>query len=134
MAMTTRRRAALAFVPAALLASVLHASLLTWQYARSDVSNLNTASGNAIRFVLFVVYGVPVAAIVTVVLGLPVYQLVKRTVGISGGSALLAGGAIGLTVSLVFSTFASAAIIASPLVGFAIGAVCAAVWWVLGGR
>jgi hypothetical protein len=120
-----------AFAAVVFVASVIHAALLTTSMVRHDSSNLNTPVNNFFRFVLISIGGLPVAAAVTVVLGVPTYLLVKATVGVNVASSILAGALIGLAVSLAFGSLLPTALISSPIGGVLIGAVSAAVWWLI---
>lgn len=81
-----------------------------------------------------VIAGFPTAVAITLVLTLPVYLLVRRTGGVSLGTAAAGGGSIGLCAALLFWTFAREWTVLSPFRGLLIGVTTAIVWWHAAGR
>jgi hypothetical protein len=76
-----------------------------------------------------VILGIPVAALLTVTLAVPAYLVVRRTVGVTAGSAVAGGAGIGLAAALVTWSLSGETSLISPLRGLLIGTVSGAAWW-----
>jgi hypothetical protein len=80
------------------------------------------------------IVGFPTTVVITLVLTVPVYLLVRRTGGVSLGSAAAGGGSIGLCAALLFWIVAREWTVLSPLRGVLIGVTTAIVWWYAAGK
>jgi hypothetical protein len=81
-----------------------------------------------------VVYGLPVAVIVTMAAAVPGYLLVGRMRHVMLPLALAAGALIGFASWALFWSLTGESTVLSPMRGPAIGVATAAAWWYTGGK
>jgi hypothetical protein len=76
-----------------------------------------------------VLIALPVMIVVTAALAVPTYLLLRRTIGITIGGTMAAGGIIGFAIGLAVWTLTDEHTMLSPSRGMLIGVAAAAGWW-----